>query len=243
MPGYPSNPEYAGLTEELDQSVGRVVAAVDSAGIADRTLIFFLSDNGGLEHEQGGRIVTSNKPLRSEKGTLYEGGIRVPAIARWTGKVPAGSVCDTPLISIDVHPTFVELGRAATPTNQPCDGVSLAAVLRDPTATLARDSLHWHLPHYHHSTPASAIRKGHWKLLEFFEDNTLELYDLNQDPGEQTNFATAEPARVKQLHAALNEWRQHVNARLPVPNPQHDPARADQLGSGDKKMRGKPTNE
>jgi arylsulfatase A len=243
MPGYPSNPEYAGLTEELDQSVGRVVAAVDRAGIAENTLILFLSDNGGLEHEQSGRVVTSNKPLRSEKGTLYEGGIRVPAIARWAGKVPAGSQCDTPLITMDVHPTFVELAGADTPKSQPCDGVSLATVFRDPAATLARDTLHWHLPHYHHSTPASAMRQGDWKLIEFFEDGALELYDLKNDPGEEKNLAATKSNRAKSMHTALQAWRKEVNALMPVPNPNYDPAKADQLGKGDKADRKKRKKE
>lgn len=232
MPGYPGNVEYAGLLEELDQSVGRIVEAVEKAGIADNTLILFLSDNGGLEHEQSGRVVTSNKPLRGEKGTLYEGGIRVPAIARWTGKVPAGSQRDTPLISMDVYPTLVELAGATMPKSQPCDGISLAAVLRDPASTLARDTLHWHLPHYHHSTPASAIQKGDWKLIEFFEEGALELYDLKKDVGEQTNLAAREPARAKELQAALAAWRQQISARMPVPNPKHDPARVSELAKG-----------
>ncbi|MBE7494419.1 MAG: sulfatase [Verrucomicrobiaceae bacterium] len=232
VPGYPSHPEYAGLTEELDQSVGHIVEAVERAGIGENTLILFLSDNGGLEHEQSGRVVTSNRPLRGEKGTLYEGGIRIPAIARWPGKVPAGSRCDTPLITMDVLPTLVELGAAAMPKSRPCDGVSLAAVLRNPAATLARDTLHWHLPHYHHSTPASAMRTGDWKLIEFFEDGALELYNLKNDPGEQKNLATMEPARVKAMHAGLQAWRTEVNARMPVPNPRHDPARAMELGKG-----------
>lgn len=243
MPGYPSNPEYAGLTEELDQSVGRVVEAVEKAGIADSTLILFLSDNGGLEHEQSGRVVTSNKPLRSEKGTLYEGGIRIPAIARWPGKVPAGSQCDAPLITMDVLPTFVELGAAAMPKSQPCDGVSLAAVLRDPAATLARDTLCWHLPHYHHSTPASAMRKGDWKLIEFFENGALELYDLKNDPGEEKNLAMADPKRAKAMQTALQAWRKEVNALMPEPNPNYDPAKADQLGKGDKTNRKKRNEE
>ncbi|MDP1587491.1 MAG: sulfatase [Prosthecobacter sp.] len=234
MPGYPSNPEYAGLTEELDQSVGRVVEAVEKAGIADNTLILFLSDNGGLEHEQSGRVVTSNQPLRGEKGTLYEGGIRVPGIARWPGKVPAGSRCDTPLITMDVFPTFTELAGATLPTTQPCDGISLAAVIRDPAAKLARDTLHWHLPHYHHSTPASAMRQGDWKLIEFFEDGALELYDLKTDPGEKTNLARTETARAESMLTALQTWRKQVNALMPVPNPKHDPARASEMGKGKK---------
>ena len=231
MPGYPSRPEYAGLLEELDQAVGRVVDAVDRLGLAEKTLIFFLSDNGGLEHEQSGRIVTSNAPLRGEKGSLYEGGIRVPALARWPGTIPAASTCTTPAHSYDLHPTFLQLARAAAPTGQPRDGHSLASLLRDPRASLSRDTLYWHLPHYHHSTPASAIRRGDWKLIEFFENNSLELYDLASDLGEKTNLAAREPARVRELQSALAAWRKHVGARMPIPNPNHDPARATELGN------------
>ena len=232
QPGYPSNPLYAGLLAELDASVGRIVAAVDAAGLAENTLILFLSDNGGIEHEQSGRIVTSNHPLRGEKGTLYEGGVRIPAIARWPGTIPAGRESGTPAITHDIYPTLVELGRATLPTTQPQDGVSLAAHLRNPAATLARNTLYWHLPHYHHSTPASSLRRGDWKLIEFFEGNVLELYNLAADPAEKNNLATREPARARELRDALAAWRTRVGARLPTPNPQHDPARATELGGG-----------
>ena len=232
QPGYPSNPLYAGLLAELDASVGRIVAAVDAAGLAENTLILFLSDNGGIEHEQSGRIVTSNDPLRGEKGTLYEGGVRIPAIARWPGTIPAGRESGTPAITHDIYPTLVELGRATLPTTQPQDGVSLAAHLRNPAATLARNTLYWHLPHYHHSTPASSLRRGDWKLIEFFEGNVLELYNLAADPAEKNNLATREPARARELRDALAAWRTRVGARLPTPNPQHDPARATELGGG-----------
>ena len=232
QPGYPSNPLYAGLLAELDVSVGRIVAAVDAAGLAENTLILFLSDNGGIEHEQSGRIVTSNHPLRGEKGTLYEGGVRIPAIARWPGTIPAGRESGTPTITHDIYPTLVELGRATLPTTQPQDGVSLAAHLRNPAATLARNTLYWHLPHYHHSTPASSLRRGDWKLIEFFEGNVLELYNLAADPAEKNNLATREPALARELCDALAAWRTRVGARLPTPNPQHDPARATELGGG-----------
>lgn len=232
QPGYPSNPLYAGLLAELDASVGRIVAAVDAAGLAENTLILFLSDNGGIEHEQSGRIVTSNHPLRGEKGTLYEGGVRIPAIARWPGTIPAGRESGTPAITHDIYPTLVELGRATLPTAQPQDGVSLVAHLRNPAATLARNTLYWHLPHYHHSTPASSLRRGDWKLIEFFEGNVLELYNLAADPAEKNNLATREPARARELRDALAAWRTRVGARLPTPNPQHDPARATELGGG-----------
>jgi arylsulfatase A len=239
MPGYPSHPAYAGLLEELDRSVGRIVEAVERADLADKTLILFLSDNGGLEHEQGGRVVTSNKPLRGEKGTLYEGGIRVPAIARWPGRVPAASECTTPATTMDVYPTLLDLAGATASKGQPQDGVSLATLLKNPAAPLNRDTLYWHLPHYHHSTPASAIRRGDWKLIEFFEDNSLQLFNLRADLAEATNLAAREPARAKELQAALAAWRQQVGARMPVPNPNHDPARATELGKdgGRKKQR------
>jgi arylsulfatase A len=230
MDGYPSNPLYAGLLEELDQSVGRIVQAVDQAGLGEKTLILFLSDNGGLEHEQNGTVVTSNKPLKGEKGSLYEGGIRIPAIARWSGRVPAGSECHTPAITMDIYPTLTELGAVPGSPNQPQDGVSLAALLRDPKATIARDTLYWHLPHYHHSTPASAIRQGDMKLIQFYETDTLELYDLKADLGEANNLAEEQPEKAQKMKTALAEWRLKVNARMPVPNPAYDPARASELG-------------
>lgn len=228
MPGYPSRPEYAGLLAELDASVGRLLAALDRLGLSDSTLVFFVSDNGGLEHEQDGTVVTSNRPLRGEKGSLYEGGIRVPAIARWPGHIPAGTVCTTPAITTDLHATFAELAGVAVPEGA-LDGVSLRPLFTDPAAALKREALFWHLPHYHHSTPASAVRRGDWKLLEFFEDERLELYQLADDPAETKNLASAEPERARALRQTLHDWRARVGARLPVANPQHDPARAGEL--------------
>jgi uncharacterized sulfatase len=230
MDGYPSRPEYAGLLEELDQSVGQIVAAVDRLGLAERTLVFFVSDNGGLEHEQSGRIVTSNKPLRGEKGTLYEGGIRVPAIARWTATIPADVRCDVPAITMDLYPTFLELASVAPVSNQPQDGVSLRNVWFDSKSRPSRQTLHWHLPHYHHSTPASAIRDGDWKLIEFFEDGSRELYNLCDDPAEQHDMARRQPEMTRRLADALAAWRTMVNAQIPQPNPDYDPQRAKQLG-------------
>jgi uncharacterized sulfatase len=231
---YPCNPAYAGLLEELDQSVGRIMDTVERIGLAEKTLIIFLSDNGGLEHEQGGKIVTTNRPLRGEKGSLYEGGIRVPAIMRWTGRVPAGSVCEVPAITTDMYPTLLDLAGVTLSDADAAglDGTSLTTLLQDPRAALSRDTLFWHLPHYHHSTPAGAIRRGDWKLIEFFESNELELYNLKANPSEKLNMATMEKAKVEELHAALAEWRQKVGARMPVPNPNYDAARADELGKG-----------
>ena len=229
MPGYPSRPEYAGLLAELDDSVGRLLAALDRLELKDNTLVIFVSDNGGLEHQQDGTVVTSNRPLRGEKGSLYEGGIRVPAIARWPGRILAGSVCTTPVITTDLHATFAALAGVAVPEGE-LDGVNLLPLLTDPAAPLKREALFWHLPHYHHSTPASAVRWGDWKLIEFFEEPHLELYHLAKDPSETTNLAATEPDRAQQLRQVLHDWRARVGARLPVANPQYDPARAGQLG-------------
>ena len=229
MPGYPSRPEYAGLLEELDQSVGTIAATVDRLGLAQNTLLFFISDNGGLAHEQNGTVVTSNHPLRSEKGTLYEGGIRVPAIARWTATIPANAQSTAPATTQDIYPTLLSLTGISAPPDLPLDGVSLADHLRAPATPLPRDTLFWHLPHYHHSTPASAIRQGDWKLIEFFEDDHTELYHLAEDIAESTDLSSREPERAAALRSALRTWREKVGARLPVQNPAHDPARADEL--------------
>jgi arylsulfatase A len=229
MAGYPSRPEYAGLLEELDQCVGRIVAAIDRAGLAEKTLVLFVSDNGGLIHQQDGVVVTSNAPLRGEKGSLYEGGIRVPAIARWTGRIAAGGTSATPAATMDVYPTLLSLAGSSALPGQPPDGVSLVPLFRDSKAALGRDTLHWHLPHYHHSTPASAIRRGDWKLIEFFETDAVELYHLGDDLAEKTNLAAREPARARELRTALADWRRAVGARMPQPNPNYDPARASEL--------------
>jgi uncharacterized sulfatase len=233
---YPAHAAYAGLLEELDESVGRIVAAVDRLGLTERTLIVFLSDNGGLEHEQSGRVVTSNRPLRGEKGTLYEGGIRIPAIARWPARIPPGSLCATPVITMDLYPTLLELSGAAATPGQDLDGVSLVGLWQDDPRPLDREALYWHLPHYHHSTPASAIRLGDWKLIEFFETGQRQLFDLAHDLGETDDRAEAEPQRVAALHAELVAWRERVGARLPIPNPGHDPARAGELSGGRKSV-------
>lgn len=228
--GYPNRPEYAALISELDESVGRVVNEIDRLGLAEKTLILFVSDNGGLEHEQNGTVVTSNAPLRNEKGSLYEGGVRVPAIARWRGTIPAKAVCDLPLSTVDIHATVREIaGAKLGREDQPVDGISFADVLRDPALSRSERALYWHLPHYHHSTPGSSIRVGDWKLIEFFEDGSIELYDLGEDVSEQNNLAAAHPEIAARLKRQLTQWRQNVGAQMPVPNPNYDETRAGEL--------------
>ena len=203
MPGYPSNPEYAGLTEELDQSVGRVVEAVEKAGIADSTLILFLSDNGGLEHEQSGRVVTSNKPLRSEKGTLYEGGVRVPAFANWPKRLKPALV-NEPLHIVDWYPTLLTLAGASLDQPLPLDG-------KNAWDTIAQGAKSPRTEIVHNVEPTrAAIRMGDWKLIEHGVDGA-ELFNIASDPGETTNLAAQHPERVKQLSEAWEEWNVDVN--------------------------------
>ncbi|HID24239.1 MAG TPA: DUF4976 domain-containing protein, partial [Planctomycetaceae bacterium] len=174
------NIEYAAMVESLDQNVGRILAKLDELGLADHTVVFLTSDNGGYINRFRNRPVTSNAPLRSGKGSLYEGGVRVPLIVRWPKHVPAGSVCRTPVISNDFYPTILELAGAACDhqRNAALDGRSLLPLLKDPQFDLDRDTLYWHYPHYYPTTsPVSAIRKGDWKLLHYYEDDHLELYN------------------------------------------------------------------
>jgi len=235
VPGYLSHPLYAGLLEELDAMVGKVVDALDRLHLAEDTLLVFTSDNGGLEREVGGWPGTTNEPLRGEKGSLYEGGIRVPAIIRWPGHAPAGAVCHATACSIDFYPTFLEaaglIGRTGVspvPPEQPLDGLSLCPLLKDPQARLDREAIYWHYPHYHHSRPSGAIRCGDLKLIEFFDTGELELYDLRADIGETKNLAPQRPEKVKELHERLKRWRASVCAQMPQGNPGYDPKRANE---------------
>ena len=227
-PNYPSNPLYAGLLEEMDISTGRVMEAIDRLKLTDNTILIFVSDNGGLEREMGGSPATSNRPLRSEKGTLYEGGIRVPAIVRWPGVTKAGSVCETPGPLIDFYPTFLDAAGLTLPPDQVMDGVSLVPVLRDAKAQLARQALFWHYPHYHHSRPSDAVILGDLKAIEFFDTGAVELYNLKDDPSETTDLAAKDPVTARQLQSLLRTWRQSVNAQMPQANPAYDPARVNE---------------
>lgn len=230
-----NNPVYAAMVEHVDDSVGRVMKVLDEQGLTDNTLFVFFSDNGGLRQhfKQIGPIVTSNAPLRDEKGTLYEGGIREPLIVRWPGKVKPGSVCDAPVTSVDFLPTFTDITGRPTPPN--VDGESLLPLLTQ-TGKLRRDAIYWHYPHYHHSTPAGAIREGDFKLIEFYEDGKLELYNLCEDIGEKHNLADKMPDKARALQKQLARWRKQVDAKMPTPNPNHDPARAHEWGNPRKRI-------
>ncbi len=217
------NAQYAAMHHSLDQNVGRLLDTLDQLKIADRTLVVLTSDNGGFVNNYRGQRVTSNRPLRSGKGSLYEGGIRVPLMIHWPGVTPADVVCCEPVISTDLYPTILDaLDVSGDPRqNEQMEGVSLAPLLRDPSASLDRDALFFHYPHYYQTTsPVSAVRAGDWKLLEYFEDGRTELYNLASDPGEATDLADQVPERAAALYRRLKQWRQEVDAQLPRPNDQ-----------------------
>ena len=215
------NPDYAAMVASLDENVGRVMDTLDELGLAENTVVVFFSDNGGYIGQDAGQTVTDNHPLRSGKGALYEGGIREPLIVRWPGQVEAGSVCETPVMSTDFYKTILYIaGYADRPEYEHgVDGVNLLPVLGDASASLDREDLHWHYPHYYPTTaPVSAVRRGEWKLVEYLEDGRKELYRLDRDLGELDDLASGEPAMVAELSASLNRWREETCAQMPSVN-------------------------
>ncbi len=246
------SPVYAAMIASVDESVGRVMQVLDELKLADNTVLIFSSDNGGVGgYEREGiketKSITDNAPLRSGKGSLYEGGTRVPLIVRWPGKTPAGSETDTPTIHVDLFSTFMDLG-GGQPPKQTLDGESLTPLLRDPTAKLNREAIYQHFPGYLGSTqdtwrtkPVGLIEIGDWKLMEFFEDGRLELYNLKDDIGEEKNLVSALPDKVKELHAKMIAWRKEVNAPMPTVNKpaESKPAANKSAGKGAQRKRKK----
>jgi uncharacterized sulfatase len=229
--GYSCNPLYAGLIEEMDVSVGAIMQELEDLRLNTNTIVVFTSDNGGLEREIGGWPGTSNHPLRSEKGSLYEGGLRVPLIVRWPNVVHEGAVTDAIGTSVDFFPTLLQAAGKLAPTNAILDGVTLMPVLRNATHVLRRDTIYWHYPHYHHSRPASALRQGDWKAIEFFDTGKLELYNLKADLSETNDLSEKFPDRAGMLRRELVQWRRAVEAQLPQVNPAYDPKRLDEWWS------------
>jgi arylsulfatase A len=221
-----NNPVYAAMVEHADRSVGRVLDTLEEQGLTENTMVVFFSDNGGLRkrYDGEGPIVTTNAPLRDEKGSLYEGGIREPMIVRWPGAAEAGSTCDTPVTSVDFYRTFLDIAGVRRPMDQVLDGESIVPVLKGGEGDKDRP-LYWHYPHYHHTAPAGAIRRGPWKLIEYFEDGHAELYNLEEDIGEKHDLAAAKPDLAAELRQQLKGWRDGVGAAMPRPNPDYDPAR------------------
>jgi arylsulfatase A len=226
------HPIYAAMIEHCDDMVGRIVDAVEAEGLTQNTLIVFTSDNGGLHRRYDYRAqaddnVASQAPLNGEKGSLHEGGVRVPLIVKYPPMIKPGTVCDEPTISYDFYPTFVDLAQGALPAHQTIDGLSMTLLFKDASSTLARNALHWHYPHYHHDRPSSSIREREWKLIEYLDGTgDVELYNLANDLGETTNLAVEKNGRMVDLKQKLGKWRSQVIARMPIVNPQYNEERA-----------------
>jgi arylsulfatase A-like enzyme len=223
--GAHTNATYAGMIWSLDRSVGQVLEKIDRLGLAGRTYVVFLSDNGG---QMG---ITAQPPLREGKGWLYEGGVRVPMLIRAPG-LSGGANCDQPVHVVDLYPTILRWTGAKAPAGHALDGVSLEPLLADAEASLDRDALFWHFPGYQpmgrppffRIRPSSMIVSGAWKLIENFEDGTTELYNLYDDMGETRNLSNAEPEKARELRERLAAWRASVNAPVPMQeNPEYQP--------------------
>jgi arylsulfatase A-like enzyme len=218
----------------VDQSVGKIMATLDELGIADNTLLIFSSDNGGV----GGYVregikekddTTDNAPLRGGKGMLYEGGTRVPFVARWPGKIAAGKTTEQPIISVDIYPTFLDVAGGTNPKDYILDGQSILPALLSSTP-IQRDALYWHFPGYlgagnnkWRTTPAGAIRSGDFKLIEFFEDGHVELYNLKEDISQKHDLAKEKPELAKEMRDKLVAWRKETNAKMPTENKDRHP--------------------
>jgi arylsulfatase A-like enzyme len=218
--GAHKNPVYAALLESVDDSVGRLLEKLDALKLSENTIVVFTSDNGGLLGP------TSNTPLRAGKGSAYEGGVRVPLIIRWPGVTQPGSVSNVPVTGADFFPTFLAANRLEVPREHAVDGENLLPVLGGAGA-LKRDTLFWHYPHYHPggATPYGALREGDWRLVEFFEDHRVELYNLKDDLAEAHDLAAEQPEKAAALKRKLHEWRERVGAQMPTVNPNHDPVK------------------
>lgn len=223
IPGQQSNAIYAAMLESLDEGVGRFRRKLEELKLAERTMVIFTSDNGGLATQEGPNTpATNNSPLREGKGYLYEGGIRVPLIIRWPGATSAGTVTSIPAVSYDLFSTILAAcGIASKPTT---DGVSLVPVLKE-NVPVARDALYWHYPHYSNQggRPGGAIRDGNLKLIEFYENGRRELFDLATDARESRNLAADRPEEVTRLAKKLADWRQRIGAQTMQPNPDFRP--------------------
>jgi len=227
------NPVFAAMIESIDENVGRILDHLGALGIADNTVVLFLGDNGGqstrgsAEPRHGVPDTvhdTSNAPLRGGKGYLFEGGIREPMVIKWPGVTRQGSVCAEPVVSTDFYPTMLEMARLPLRTGQHLDGVSLAPLLKG-EGGLDRDAIFWHMPYYgtNGDFPGSAVRCGNYKLIEFFDDESVVLYDLSNDIGESRDLSEQMPKKTADLLRMLHDWRDAVDAPMMRPNPLYRP--------------------
>lgn len=216
------NPVYAAMLKSLDQSVGRILQRLDDLKIEQETIVVFTSDNGGfigrMKWDGVDLPITSNAPLRSGKGTCYEGGLRVPLLVRWP-KLSRIGVSNEPVILTDLFATFLRSALNQQP--EKVDGIDLTSLLANPDGSLAERALYFHYPHYYHaptSTPVSAIRKGDWKLLHYYEDGHDELFHLAADPFETNDRAILEPTLTAELRTQLQGWLRNAGAEMPKPH-------------------------
>ncbi len=211
-----NDPVYAAMVENMDASIGRVLRKIKELGLEERTVVIFMSDNGGLSTVKN--APTSNRPFRAGKGWLYEGGIREPLIIKWPGVTRPGSVCRHPVVSTDFYPTLLTMAGLPLKPEQHRDGVSLAPLLEGKKQELAPRPIFWHYPHYHGSghRPAGAVRFGDFKLIEFFEDMRVELFHLKDDIAEKNDLSARMPEKTAELRRLLHDWRSRTGARMPA---------------------------
>lgn len=226
------NLKYATMISKMDQGIGKIMDELDALGLADDTLVLFCSDNGGI------CATSTQTPYRAGKGSYFEGGTRVPLLVRWPVKVKPNSTCKVPVVGIDFYPTFLEIAGVDKPQGKVLDGESLVPLLTQ-SGSFPERTLFWHFPIYlqkyagkaddshdvlFRTRPGSTLRQGTWKLHEYFEDGTIELYDLESDLGERTNVAAEHPEKTAELHRLLKQWRAEMNAAVPTAkNPAFDP--------------------
>ncbi len=229
--GKHENPTYASMIEKMDQGVGRIVDELDRLGLAENTLVVFCSDNGGIAAQ------STQAPYRAGKGSYFEGGVRVPLVARWPGMIKAGSICDTPVTGLDFFPTFSAVAKASLPKDKVLDGDNILPLMRN-KGDFPERTLFWHFPIYlqkyngvqdrshdplFRTRPGTIMRQGEWKLHEYFEDGRIELYNLAGDIGEEKNLAQSMPEKANELHRQMVQWRRQVKAPVPTErNPQFD---------------------
>lgn len=230
------NVEFAAMVEAMDESLGRVMNKLKALGIDDNTIVIFYSDNGGMSAGNFGRpsrvlnpktpdkhFSSSNLPLRGAKGWLYEGGIRVPAIVKWAGVKKSGSECNVPIVSTDLYPSILEMVGVPQLTNQHVDGKSIVPLLKG-GKEINREAIYWHFPHYSNhgmQSPGGAVRYKNFKLIEYYENGTVQLFNLDKDLGELQDISKENPAKVNELRGMLHSWRKSVNAKMMPPNPEY----------------------
>ena len=212
---------YAGMVEAMDQAVGKVLDKLDVLGLDKNTVVVFMSDNGGLSTSEG--HPTSNLPLRAGKGWLYEGGIREPMIVSWPGKTASGRICDDAVVSTDFYPTILEMAGLPARPEQHLDGMSLLSLLKG-KENLPPRTLYWHYPHYGNQggSPGSVVREGSLKLIEFYEGNRLELYDLSVDLGETNDLSFVMKDKAHSMRQQLQSWLKSIDAGMPIFNPAYE---------------------